>query len=116
MFGLRYNDVTNAFKGYRRCAIDGCKPFVSPHFNLTIEIPLKAITRGYTYEVVPISWRNRAVGTSSLLLKEQGSRYLFVLLAVWFEWLLVRHDYRRPAGESFTPWREEDGGAGLKEN
>ena len=114
MFGLRYNDVTNAFKGYRRCVIEGCHPFVSPHFNLTIEIPLKAITRGYTYEVVPISWRNRAVGTSSLLLKEQGSRYLFVLLAVWFEWLLVRHDYRRPAGEAFTPWREEGNRAGAK--
>jgi dolichol-phosphate mannosyltransferase len=107
MFGLRYNDVTNAFKGYRRCVVDGCRPFVSPHFNLTIEIPLKAITRGYTYEILPIAWRNRAAGTSSLLLKEQGSRYLFVLLSVWFEWLLVRHDYRRPSSDSFSPWRDE---------
>jgi dolichol-phosphate mannosyltransferase len=107
MFGLRYNDVTNAFKGYRRCVVDGCRPFVSPHFNLTIELPLKAITRGFTYEVLPIAWRNRATGTSSLLLKEQGSRYLFVLLSVWFEWLLVRHDYRRPSSDSFSPWRDE---------
>jgi dolichol-phosphate mannosyltransferase len=106
MFGLRFNDVTNAFKGYRRCVIDGCRPFLSPHFNLTIEIPLKAIARGYTYEVVPISWRNRASGTSSLLLKEQGSRYLYVLLSVWFEWLLVRGDYRRPSSESFSPWHD----------
>ena len=111
MCGVRYNDVTNAFKGYRRCVVDGCRPFVSPHFNLTIEIPLKAITRGYTYEVLPIGWRNRAAGTSSLLLKEQGSRYLFVLLSVWFEWLLVRHDYRRPSSESFSPWRDEEDGA-----
>ena len=110
MFGLRYNDVTNAFKGYRRCVVDGCRPFVSPHFNLTIEIPLKAITRGYTYEVLPIGWRNRAAGVSSLLLKEQGSRYLYVLLSVWFEWLLVRHDYRRPSSESFSPWRDDGGG------
>jgi len=111
MFGLRYNDVTNAFKGYRRCVVDGCRPFVSPHFNLTIEIPLKAITRGYTYEVLPIGWRKRAAGTSSLLLKEQGSRYLFVLLNVWFEWLLVRHDYRRPPSESFSPWSDDENGA-----
>ncbi len=76
--------------------------------NLTIEIPLKAITRGYTYEVLPIAWRNRAAGTSSLLLKEQGSRYLFVLLSVWFEWLLVRHDYRRPSSDSFSPWRDDE--------
>ncbi len=104
MFGLRYNDVTNAFKGYRRCVIEGCSPFISPHFNLTIEIPLKAITRGYSYDVVPISWRNREAGTSSLLLKEQGSRYLYILLSVWFEWLLVRHDYRRTTSEPFKPW------------
>ena len=111
LFGLRYNDVTNAFKGYRRCVIEGCRPFISPHFNLTIEIPLKAITRGYTYEVTPISWHNRDVGTSSLLLKEQGSRYLYVLLSVWFEWLLVRHDYRRPSSEAFRPWADEVDGA-----
>ena len=111
LFGLRYNDVTNAFKGYRRCVIDGCRPFVSPHFNLTIEIPLKAITRGYTYRVIPISWQNRAIGTSNLLLKEQGSRYLYVLLSVWFEWLLVRHDYRRSSKDVFEPWTDETDGA-----
>ncbi len=61
--------------------------------------------------MIPISWRNRAVGTSSLLLKEQGSRYLYVLLSVWFEWLLVRHDYRRPASESFSPLHDEEDGA-----
>lgn len=108
LFGLRYNDVTNAFKGYRRNVIDGCRPFVSPHFNLTIEMPLKAITRGYTYRVVPISWRNRATGFSRLQLKEQGSRYLYVLLSVWFEWLLVRQDYRRPSSETFRPWPDEE--------
>ncbi len=104
MFGLKFNDVTNAFKGYRRCVIEGCRPFVSPHFNLTIELPLKAIVRGYTYRTMPISWRNRTSGVSRLLLKEQGSRYLFILLSVWFEWLLVRHDYRRPANDSAWPW------------
>jgi dolichol-phosphate mannosyltransferase len=95
MFGHRYNDTTNAFKGYRRHVIEGCRPFVSPHFNLTIEIPLKAYVRGYTYRIIPISWRNRAVGESALKLKEQGSRYLYTLLTVWFEYLLVRHDTYR---------------------
>ncbi len=95
LFGLRYNDVTNAFKGYRRYVVDGCRPLVSPHFNLTVELPLKAIVRGYSYRVLPISWHNRTAGESHLLLKEQGSRYLFSLLSVWFEWLLVRRDYRR---------------------
>lgn len=104
MFNLRYNDVTNAFKGYRSHVIEGCRPFVSPHFNLTIEIPLKAIVRGYTYKTLPISWRNRDVGVSALKLKEQGSRYLYTLLTVWFEWLLVKHDTYRTDGGQFVPW------------
>ncbi len=106
MFHLRCNDVTNAFKGFRRYVIDGCRPLVSPHFNLTIELPLKAVTRGYTYAVVPISWRNREVGVSRLLLKEQGSRYLYTLLSVWFEWLLVHQDYHRRDTEGFRPWTD----------
>jgi dolichol-phosphate mannosyltransferase len=108
LFSLRYNDVTNAFKGYRRHVIEGCRPFVSPHFNLTIEIPLKAIVRGYTYKTLPITWRNRDVGESALKLKEQGSRYLYTLLTVWFEYLLVSHDTRRTDSGEFIPWRAED--------
>jgi len=104
MFNLRYNDTTNAFKGYRAHVIEGCRPFISPHFNLTIEIPLKALVRGYTYKVIPITWRNRDVGVSALKLKEQGSRYLYTLLTVWFEWLLVRHDTYRTDSGVFVPW------------
>ncbi len=107
LFGFRFNDTTNAFKGYRADVIEGCQPFVSPHFNLTIEIPLKAIVRGYSYKVIPISWRNREVGVSQLKLKEQGSRYLFTLLTVWFEWLLIRKDTQRPAGEHFVSWADK---------
>ena len=83
-------------------------PFVSPHFNLTIEIPLKAIVRGYSYRVTPIAWHNRAIGTSSLILKEQGSRYLYTLLVVWFEWLLVRHDTQRADDDVFIAWDDRE--------
>jgi dolichol-phosphate mannosyltransferase len=114
MFTMRFNDTTNAFKGYRANVIEGCRPFVSPHFNLTIEIPLKAIARGYSYAVVPISWRNRSHGESSLKLKEQGSRYLYTLLTVWFEWLLVRHDTHRAEGEVFIPWEDMPPGSADK--
>ncbi len=106
LFNLRYNDTTNAFKGYRASVIEGCRPFVSPHFNLTIEIPLKALVRGYSYQVIPITWRNRAHGESALRLKEQGSRYLYTLLTVWFEYLLVRHDTRRTDDGVFVPWTD----------
>lgn len=95
LFGIKYNDVTNAFKAYRANVIQGCRPFLSPHFNLTVELPLKAIVRGYTYEVTPISWRQRQIGTSHLHLKEMGSRYLFIMMHIWLEKLLVRKDYHR---------------------
>jgi dolichol-phosphate mannosyltransferase len=105
LFGTRYNDTTNAFKGYRREVIEGCQPLVSPHFNLTVEIPLKAIVRGYTYKVVPIRWQNRRIGTSNLRLDEQGSRYMFIVLNVWLEKLLTQGDYARPTGSRFERWR-----------
>jgi len=111
LFGLRLNDTTNAFKCYRRHVIDGLQPLISPHFNLTVEMPLKAIVRGYSYMVVPISWRNRAVGVSKLKLKEMGSRYLFVVLNVWLEKHLTKGDYHRqahvPRGAQVQPSHSE---------
>ena len=106
LFRLHFNDTTNAFKAYRREAIDGVKPFLSSHFNITVELPLKAITRGYTYTTVPINWYNRATGVSKLKIKEMGSRYLFIVLYVWLEQLLSRGDYRRKlvaSGATRTP-------------
>jgi dolichol-phosphate mannosyltransferase len=95
LFGLRYDDVTNAFKMYRREVIDGVQPLMSHHFNLTVEIPLKAIVRGYTYAVVPNSWTNRAHGESKFKVKEMGSRYAFIILYCLLERMLSRGDYRR---------------------
>lgn len=97
LFGLRYNDVTNAFKCYSRTAIAGMYPLVAHHFNLTVEMPLKAIIRGYRFAVLPNSWRNRKFGISSLRIREMGSRYLFIVLYCLLEKLLSRGDYRRPA-------------------
>jgi len=77
--------------------IEGCRPLLSPHFNLTVELPLKAIVRGYRWTVVPITWRNRRTGVPKLKIKEMGSRYLFICLYVWLEKYFSRGDYR--AGE-----------------
>ena len=95
LFQHGYNDTTNAFKAYRREVIDQVQPLLSNHFNLTVEIPLKAVTRGYDFAVVPVSWTNRAHGESKLRLKEMGSRYAFIVLYVWLEHHLSRGDYRR---------------------
>jgi dolichol-phosphate mannosyltransferase len=98
LFGFRFNDTTNAFKCYRRHVIDGIQPLISPHFNLTVEMPLKAIVRGYSYAVTPIRWTNRKSGISKLKLREMGSRYLFIVLYLWLEKMLARGDYHRRRG------------------
>lgn len=103
LFGLRYNDVTNAFKCYRRAVIDGVQPILSHHFNLTVELPLKAIIRGYRYSVVPNTWRNRKHGISKLRIREMGSRYMFIVLYCLIERLLSRGDYRRSAAIESVP-------------
>ena len=95
LFGIRLNDTTNAFKAYRREVIDGCRPLLAPHFNLTVELPLKAIVRGFEWTVIPISWRNRRAGQAKLKIKEMGSRYLFICLYVWLEKYFSCGDYRR---------------------
>jgi dolichol-phosphate mannosyltransferase len=95
LFRLHYNDITNAFKCYRREVIEGMQPLIASHFNLTVEMPLKAIIRGYTYAVVPICWTNRKTGMSKLKIKEMGSRYLFIVLYLWLERHLSRGDYVR---------------------
>jgi dolichol-phosphate mannosyltransferase len=94
LFRHGYNDTTNAFKAYRRDVIDTASPLLSNHFNLTVELPLKAIVRGHSYAIVPITWTNRRSGRSKLSLQEMGSRYLFIVLYVWLEHHLSRGDYR----------------------
>jgi dolichol-phosphate mannosyltransferase len=94
LFRHRYNDTTNAFKAYRREVIDTVQPLLSKHFNLTVELPLKAIVRGHSYAVVPTSWTNRTSGEAKLAMKEMGSRYLFIVLYVWLESTLSRGDYQ----------------------
>lgn len=95
LFNIGLNDTTNAFKAYRRSVIDGCRPMISPHFNLTVELPLKAIVRGYTWCVIPITWRNRQTGTAKFNIKEMGSRYLFICLYIWLEKFFSRGDYKK---------------------
>lgn len=92
---IKYNDTTNAFKLYKRETMEGLKPFLSPHFNLTVELPLKTIVRGYSYAVVPNSWTNRKYGESKLKIKEMGSRYFFILMYCLIEKYFSRGDFKK---------------------
>jgi dolichol-phosphate mannosyltransferase len=107
LFNVPLNDFTNAFKAYRRTVLEGCRPFLSPHFNLTIELPLKTIVRGYSWTVVPVTWRGRRTGESKLKIKEMGSRYLFIALYCWLEKYFSRGDYNKQAAPIEVPPPQE---------
>ena len=105
LFRHGYNDTTNAFKAYRREVVETVQPLLSKHFNLTVEMPLKAIVRGHSYAVIPTDWTNRTSGVPKLAMKEMGSRYLFIVLYVWLENALSRGDYqvRDPSRRGGSP-------------
>jgi dolichol-phosphate mannosyltransferase len=92
LFLTRHNDMTNAFKVYRRHVIDAIQPLHAAHFNITIELSLSALIRRYSIAMIPISWSGRTWGQSNLRLREMGRRYLATLLKIWFERLLILDD------------------------
>ncbi|MFQ5329024.1 MAG: glycosyltransferase family 2 protein [Thermodesulfobacteriota bacterium] len=100
LFFIRYNDTTNAFKAYRREVIESIKPIQAIHFNITVELPLKAMARGYSYAIIPINWYGRTSGISKLKIREMGRKYLFTVLYVWLEKLLLKDDIRARAGRT----------------
>ncbi len=93
LFRIPFNDTTNAFKAYRRTTLEGCRPFLSPHFNLTVELPLKSIVRGFSWTTIPITWKNRRSGEAKLKMREMGSRYFFIVAYIWLEKYFSRGDY-----------------------
>lgn len=94
LFLIRENDITNAFKAYRREVIEQVKPLVSNHFNLCVEIPLKAINRGFSRVQIPINWYGRQSGISKLSLREVQRKYLFSIFYVWLEKILLGEEIR----------------------
>lgn len=92
LFMTRHNDLTNAFKVYRRHVIEGISPLQAAHFNITIEMSLSALVRKFNIAELPISWSGRTWGQSNLRLREMGRRYLCTLLMIWFERMLILDD------------------------
>lgn len=97
LFFIRPNDITNAFKVYRREVISAIQPLQSLYFNITVEIPLKAVVRGFSYVQIPIKWYGRKSGVSKLGIKEMGRKYLFTVLYIWLERILLKDEinYKR---------------------
>ena len=89
LFLSKYNDFSNSFKIYRKEVIDYFFPLVSEDFNIFLELPLKTISRGFKFKIIPIKYYNRTVGTAKFKIKELGSRYLFTLLYCFIEKILL---------------------------
>ena len=95
LFLIRYNDVTNSFKAYKKELLIDFMPIVSNHFNINAELALKAISRGYKYKVVPISWSNRKKNVSKFHIKEMRNKYIFTILYVWIEKILLKKNFKK---------------------
>ena len=98
LFRIKNNDITNAFKAYRVKVIKSVMPLLSNHFNITVEIPLKAVVRGFSYTTIPVNWYGRKSGVSKHKLKELQRKYLFSVLYVWLEKTLLRDEIGKNAG------------------
>ncbi len=107
LFLTRHNDMTNAFKVYRRHVIDGIGPLHACHFNITIELSLSALVCGYRIATIPISWSGRTWGSSNLRIRTMGRRYLATMLMIWFQRILIHDDTLQEAAAN------EDRGGGL---
>lgn len=84
------NDFTNGFKIYKKDTLLSLYPLVSESFNIFFELPLKTITRGFKYKIVPISYYNRTVGEAKFKIDELGSKYIFTLLYCFLEKILLK--------------------------
>lgn len=92
LFLNNYNDFTNAFKIYKAEILKNIMPLVSESFNIFLEIPLKVISRKYKFEVIPINWHGREIGTSKFKIKELRSKYLFTLFYCFLEKILLKNN------------------------
>lgn len=92
LFMSPHNDLTNAFKVYRRHVIESISPLQAAHFNITIEMSLSALIRRYNIASIPISWSGRTWGQSNLRLRRMGRRYLCTLIMIWCERILILDD------------------------
>ena len=85
IFWNKYNDYTNAFKIYKKTALLEIMPLISESFNIFLEIPLKIISRNYSYKIIPINRKGRKKGETKFKIKELRAKYLFTLIYCFIE-------------------------------
>jgi dolichol-phosphate mannosyltransferase len=95
IFLFQYNDITNGFKLFSRETIEGTQPFLTGQFSFALELPLKAIIRGFNYKVIPNNWHNREIGASNLKLRKMFPRYAYVVLYCLIEKFFSMGDFKK---------------------
>lgn len=97
LFQIRYNDTSNSFKLYSRKFIEEVSPLESDYFNITIELPLKVIVRGYKYAVVPNNWTNTSKKVSNLSIRKMTYYYFKTAFKALFErWFYKKEVEKTP--------------------
>ena len=79
LFRINYYDFTNSFKMYKRSSLIKIYPILSNHFSITVELPLKMITRGFNYKIIDNSWENREHGVSKMKIIDSIFTYLIIV-------------------------------------
>ena len=92
LFKTHHNDLTNAFKAFRGTAIRSIMPLYASHFNITIELSLGLLVRGFKITTMPINWYGRTWGQANFKIKELGRRYFATLLKVYAERIFIHDD------------------------
>jgi len=79
LFNVKYYDFTNSFKIYKRSSLLKIYPILSNHFSITVELPLKMITRKFNYKIIDNSWENREHGVSKMRIFNSVVTYLIII-------------------------------------
>jgi dolichol-phosphate mannosyltransferase len=98
LFGRSENDLSNALKAYRVDVLRAIGPLESEHFEIFVELPLKALAAGARVATTPVAWHGRRAGTSKLKLARQLPRYARVILRLWLARHVAGGRLRRRAG------------------
>ncbi|MBI4017974.1 MAG: glycosyltransferase [Candidatus Aenigmarchaeota archaeon] len=96
LYMLPYKDLSNAFKAYRRNVIENVN-IESTGFEITAEILLKALTKGYRAAEVPVRWYGRRSGAPKMSFLKVAPAYLWMMLRLWPAYVASRAKRVKPA-------------------
>ena len=105
LFGRSENDLSNALKAYRTYVLRAVEPLQADHFEIFVELPLKALAVGARVATVPVEWHGRRAGASKLKLAKQVPRYAAVILRLWLSRRSFAHRLQRPVEVAPPPGR-----------